>query len=380
MPLKVMDIVEMRLQVLLEPDRTGASVRAVCARHGIDPDTFYAWRARYRGEGLAGLQPRSRRPASSRVQTPTEVEDAIVALAKQFGWGPRKIRHRLLLDGIAAPATSTVAQVLIRRGVRPAPRRRAPRDEGRRFTRSHSNELWQIDGTCHRLGDGTAFWVADIVDDHARYLLAAQVGATLTGQLAWTAFRTAVAEAGLPAQLLSDNGLEFTGRLHGTVVSFERQVHAAGVRFGHSRPHNPRCAGKIERLHQTENAWIAAHRPDTLTEAQTVLDAFRRHYNTVRPHDSLNGQTPAMVYRPGTPLLLPDRELLPADTNPPGCQRRKVDPRGRIRYADRTWQLAQRWAGVTVGVFRDGATLHVYYGHSEIDTLIIGTDLTHPNR
>ena len=52
-----------------------------------------------------------------------------------------------------------------------------------------------------------------------------------TGRNGWDALRTTVAECGLPRQLLSDNGLNFTGRLQGYVVAFERHF-PDGFEFG----------------------------------------------------------------------------------------------------------------------------------------------------
>ena len=332
MPLKVMDLVEQRLAVLQEPRWSGRSVREVCRRHGISPDTFYAWKRAYEAGGLEGLLPASRRPRSCPRQLPAELEDQILKLRKDHGWGPRKIRDTLARDAaqaaagdipaFAVPAISTIQQALARRGVLTLRPRRPPRrSEGQRFTRAASNELWQIDGAQRHLADGSPYWVIDLIDDYSRYCPNVLVGPALTGQLAWTALRGAVATHGLPAQLLSDNGLCFTGRLHGIVVSFERQVAQAGIRFAHSRPYHPQTCGKVERLHATITHYLAHHHtpPRTLAEAQTQHDAFREHYNTARPHQALNGATPAERYQPGQPQHLPVIELVPPTPTHPAA-------------------------------------------------------------
>src|SRR5690606_11235330 len=146
--------------------------------------------------------------------------------------------------------------------------------------------------------------------------------------------RRAVAEYGLPRQLLSDNGTTFTGRLHNMVVYFERQVRAAGVEFIHGRARHPQTQRKLERQHGTQNAWIADHRPRSLTGAQRVLDTYRHDYNHVRPHEALGQATPASVYQPGEPVELPTGEFEPADAYPPGALMRRIDPQGRIRYGN----------------------------------------------
>jgi transposase InsO family protein len=383
MPLKVMDLVEQRLAVLLEPGWSGRSVAEVCARHGISRQTFYEWQRRYSADGLAGLMPQSRRPRSSPGQLEPDLEDRIVRLRKQHGWGPAKIRDALRRDGLAVPAASTVQQVLARRGLTGDPRRRVIQATAplQRFERDTCNELWQIDGAHHRLADLSAYWSVELIDDHSRYCLAITVGTTLTGHLAWTATHAAVAAHGLPGGLLSDNGRCFTGRLEGQTVTFERRIREAGIRFIHSSPYHPQTCGKVERLHRTQREWLARRDPPaTLTEAQQLMDAFRDHYNHQRPHQALDGHTPADRYRPGQPVMLPTVDLEPADHTPPGALPRKTSPSGRFTYATRSFELGERFASITVGVVRDHGRLHVYYGSSLLETFLVGTKLPTPTR
>ena len=380
MRLKVMDEVDQRLRILGAIESGELSVRAAAEQFDVSKTQIYQWRARYRAEGAEGLVPLSRRPLTSPGMTSAEVEDEIVRVHKErLGrWGAKKVRAYLIRQGWPMPATSTVHAVLVRRG-RVVPKPRPRRDDGQRFERPFCNDLWQIDGTMHRLVNGHEFWVVDILDDRARFLLAAAVGAALTGALAWQAFRAAVALYGLPRQLLSDNGTTFTGRLHDMVVYFERQVRAAGVEFIHGRARHPQTQGKLERQHATQNAWIADHRPRSLAAAQPVLDAYRHDYNHIRPHEALGQAVPASIYQPGTPIELPLIEYEPADAYPPGALMRRIDPRGRIRYGNHTLVVEQRWAELPVGLVRNHGRLHVFYGSAEIVTLIVG-DMPHPKR
>jgi transposase InsO family protein len=301
-----------------------------------------------------------------------------VALHKQRRgrWGAKKIRASLAAEGWPVPAVSTVHAVLVRRGLITAQPRQRP-DPGKRFERDYSNELWQIDGTCHRLVNGHQFWVVDILDDHSRFLLASLVGPSLTGQLAWSALRGGVGRYGLPVQLLSDNGTTFTGRALGITVSFERQVRAAGIAFIHCRTRHPQTLGKDERQHRVQNEWIADHRPTSLVQAQQILDAYRQDYNTIRPHEGIGLIPPAQRYQPGTPIELPVLELEPADAYPPGCLFRLVSQSGQFRYATQWLAIDARYAGIQIGLIRNHGRLQVYYGQALISTLIVGTS-PHP--
>jgi transposase InsO family protein len=379
-PLKVMDVVEQRLRVVTEVESGRLSVRQAAQQYRVSKSQVYEWLGRYRAEGPDGLVPRSRRPVHSPAVTPADIEDEIVRLHKQrLGrWGAKKIRSHLARQGMVVPAVSTVHEILIRRG-RITARPRVRRESGQRFERPFCNDLWQIDGTLHRLVNGREFWVVDILDDRSRFLLAAAVGPCLTGTLAWQAFSGAVAAYGMPRQLLSDNGTTFTGRLHGYVVYFERQVRAAGVEFIHGRVYHPQTQGKLERQHGTQNTWIADHRPRSLSAAQHVLDAYRADYNTIRPHEALGQRPPAELYQSGQPLQLPPIELGPPDAYPPHAIRRRIDKQARLTYGGRTFYIEQRWAELPVGLVREHHRLLVFYGSAEITSIEVG-DMPHPHR
>ena len=72
-----------KLDVLLEPERTGDSVAEVCRRRGISRQTYYVYRRRYLAEGVAGLRPRSRRPRSSPGQIVADLESVLCSLRKR---------------------------------------------------------------------------------------------------------------------------------------------------------------------------------------------------------------------------------------------------------------------------------------------------------
>ena len=279
MSLRVVTMAELRLEVLLEPERTGQSVAEVCRRRGISRETFYEYKRRYELEGAAGLEPRSRRPTRSPAQIEVELEVRICQLRKHHPrWGARRIRSELRRSGIDPPAVSTIHQVLRRNHLVTDQPRKRPKAR-KRFEREVPNDLWQIDATKVALADGTEVWVVDALDDHARYLLAARAALRPTTQAAWACFEDAATRHGMPRQLLSDNGLCFTGRLHGRVVDFERRIRSLGIVLINSGPYHPETLGKLERFHKTLKEWLADEgSPRDLPHLQELLDRFRAHY------------------------------------------------------------------------------------------------------
>jgi transposase InsO family protein len=352
------------------------SPRDAAVRHGTSKSQVYEWLARHRVDGVEGLLPRSTRPLTSPRQLDAAVEDEIVRWRKDRPrWGAKKIRSMLARGGWEpVPAVSTVHQVLVRRGlVDHRPRRREPAGGWQRFVRAHCNDLWHIDATAHHLANRRVFWVIDLVDDHSRFLLATHVCGSPTNDAGWAALRGAVAAFGLPRQLLSDNGLNFTGRMRGVTVAFERQVRAAGIDLIHARPYHPETLGKLERQHGTQNAWISDHgAPRSLAAAQRLLDDYRRDYNTARPHEAIGQQFPTDVYVGDAGVELPAIELAPADPYPDGALKRRVRPGGEFLYANTRLPLDARWAGITVGLIRKRGLLEIYYGAALIETLSVG--------
>jgi transposase-like protein len=111
--LKVVSMQELKLAVLLEPERTGVSVAEVCRRHGISRASYYRYRRRYLDEGVAGLEARSRRPRSSPGQIDAELEVEIVTMRKRHPrWGARRIHAELARAGREPPgATVRILEV-----------------------------------------------------------------------------------------------------------------------------------------------------------------------------------------------------------------------------------------------------------------------------
>jgi transposase len=103
----VTSVAETRLEVLLEPQRTGDSVAEVCRRRGISTQTFYEYRHRYLAGGLDGLEPRPRRLFHSPRQIDIDLEIEICRVRKDHKrWGASRIRTELVKAGINPPAVS----------------------------------------------------------------------------------------------------------------------------------------------------------------------------------------------------------------------------------------------------------------------------------
>jgi transposase InsO family protein len=379
MGLRVKSMAELRLDVLLEAAQGGMTVAEVCRRHGISRKTYYHYLARYGAEGLDGLEPRSSRPVRQPARMDAGIELEICRLRKDNPrFGARRIRAELERRGFAAPAVSSIHQAMVR-NLLVAPRPKRPKVADRRFEWPAPNDMWQIDATRFVLEGGQVVWVMDLLDDHARFCLGARVCPSPTSVAAVEALNWAISRYGVPARVLSDNGSCFTGRLSGNAkVLFEQRLEELGIAAVHSRPYHPQTLGKLERFHRTMKEWVSDYAPTSPEELQDVIERFRVHYNTERPHQALGDKTPEERFSPTPPL---DIEGLPMaePTYPQGSVLRSVSRIGNISMRGHQIGLARRWAGKRVRVVEVAGITHVYFGEHLIRSLVIDPDtIFHP--
>jgi transposase InsO family protein len=291
----------------------GRSQAEVARTYGVSPGWVSKLVARYRDEGETAFEARSRRPKSSPGAVADRVVGRIVELRheltdKGLDAGPETIRwHLTHHDGIDV-SRSTVSRHLVKAGlVEPAPEKR-PKSSYIRFAADQPNECWQSDFTHYRLAGtrrrpGADTEILSWLDDHSRKALRVTVHERVTGPIVVASFRACVADHGIPASTLTDNGMVFTTRLaggRGGRNGLETELARLGVVQKNSRPNHPTTCGKVERFQQTMKKWLRAQavQPKDLAGLQVLLDRFVDEYNTRRPHRSLpQHATPAATYQ-----------------------------------------------------------------------------------
>ncbi len=393
-------MVEQRYQAVLEV-LDGTPVTEVAQRFGVARQTVHRWVARYRESGLDGLADRSHAPTAHPWQVSAEVEAVICDLrAAHRSWGPRRLVFELERRGHSGVSRSTVYRVLVRhRMIEPVSRRRR-RDSYRRWERSAAMELWQMDVTASLfLADGRECKVITGIDDHSRFCVIATVVMRATARAVCLAFTTAMAEYGIPGEVLTDNGKQFTGRFgkpHPAEVLFERICRENGITQRLTKPRSPTTTGKIERLHQTlQLELLNVHGPfASVEDAQAAVDAWRKDYNTRRPHQSLDMAFPAARFTAPAadglglripaeltrqpPPLFPDTGPAPAEQAPvPSKQEtgqaveldRVVPPSGNLWIAGQQVWLGPAMTGRTVRLWAGLKQVHVLLDGHRIKTL-----------
>lgn len=285
----------------------GRSQAAVARDYEVSAGWVSKLVARYRAEGDAAFEPRSRRPHSRPGATPAATVALVLQLRRQLtaqglDAGADTIVWHLQLHHQINLSRATVYRIVRRAGLVTAAPKKKPKSSYIRFQAEQPNETWQADFTHHRLADGTDIEILTWLDDHSRYALSVTAHRPVTGPVVVNTFRACVARHGIPFSTLTDNGLVFTTRFsnlgHTSRNGLETELVKLRVRQKNSRPNHPTTCGKVERFQQTMKKWLRAQPPaTTINELQTQIDAFVDNYNHHRPHRSLpHRSTPAVAY------------------------------------------------------------------------------------
>ena len=172
--------------------------------------------------------------------------------------------------------------------------------------------LWRLDIVGGGfLADGTEVKIVTGVDDHSRFCVIASATLGATGRAVCLAFAAALRRFGVPDEVLTDNGKQFTARFgHGGEVLFDRICRGNGIMHRLTAPASPTTTGKVERFHQTlRRELVADHGPfATIAElqaAQGLLGGGR--LPRPPPHQSLGMASPVDRFEPAP---AGERELL----------------------------------------------------------------------
>lgn len=356
-------LVEQRYRAVIDV-LDGMTVTDVALLNGVTRQTVHTWLRNYASGGMAALADKSSKPQTCPHQMPPVIEARVLEMRRQHpGWGPRSIRTHLEREGFTpVPGRSSIYRTLVRRRlIEPTQRKRA-RADYKRWERSRSMELWQMDivGRFYLL-DGTELKTVSGIDDHSRYCVSARLVFRATAKPVCDALERALATHGVPDQILSDNGKVFTARFGqgpGPVL-FDRICANNGIRHLLTAPYSPTTTGKVERFHKTlRDEFLVDHDRvhATIEEFQAALDVWVEHYNTERPHQSLGDRPPVERFALAAPrnqAIAVDEEVgsetPPASSRPPGVNR-WVDQRGSIGLGGFRYRVGPTFAGESVDV------------------------------
>jgi transposase InsO family protein len=345
---------EERMRFVLAAREEGSEMSRVCGAFGISRDIGYKWLARYEAEGIEGLKDRSRAPHRHGRSREAELVDDVLALHERYGWGPKKLRHKLgeLRPEIAVPAASTIGDWLARRGLTGQRKRRlrCPPHEQPFAAADQPNAVWCVDFKgWFRTGDGARCDPLTMSDAMSRYLLRLQAVERADYAHVRPAFDAAFCEFGMPGAIRSDNGPPFASIAAGGLSLLSLWWIKLGITPERIEPGKPQQNGRHERMHRTLKAETAKPPAASVAEQQARFDAFRRIFNSERPHEALGFRYPASLYRPSSrayPCALREPDYADGDIV------RRVRSNGEIKWRGDLIFVSQVLVGEPVGLDR----------------------------
>ncbi len=218
----------------------------------------------------------------------------IISLAREYGrYGYRKITALLRAAGWAVN-TKRVERIWRQEGLKvPARQPKKGRlwlNDGScvRLRPGHRNHVWSYDFVEDRTHEGRKFRMLNVVDEFTHECLAIRVARKLKATDVIDVLSDLFILRGVPSYIRSDNGPEFVAQ------AVRDWIAAVGSKTAYIEPGSPWENGYVESFNaRLRDELLNGEIFYSLREAEIILESWRRHYNTVRPHASLGYQPPA---------------------------------------------------------------------------------------
>ena len=270
----------------------GYSTSVLQEHFGVSGHSVVRWVKAYREQGTEGLIAKPRTGLKSKLNK--TVKDQIVKMKKKHPeYGPRRIADVLKRFFLISASATSVHKTLSDEGLtkKAKPKRIKNPAKPRFFERSRPNQLWQSDIMTFRLAGRNAYLIG-FLDDYSRYITSLGFYRSQTAAHVLETYRRGIAEYGVPREMLTDNGRQYTNWRGKT--RFEKEMKKDRVKHIRSRPHHPMTLGKIERFWKSiQNEFLFRAQFDSFEQAVERTAYWIKYYNYKRPHQGIGGLCPA---------------------------------------------------------------------------------------
>ena len=251
-------------------------------------------------------QPRTTQRYEVRPDVLTEhIRPRVIELAKEYGrYGYRRVTDLLNMEGISV-GKDRVYTIWREEGLK-VPEKQPKRsrlwiNNGSciRLAPTHRNHVWSYDFVFERTRDGRSFKVLNIIDEFTRECLCSLVKRKISSQDVILTLADLFLQRGIPEYIRSDNGPEFIAK------NLVKWLKGLNVKTLFIEPGSPWENGYVESFNgKMRDELLNGEWFYTLIEAQVIIERWRRHYNTKRPHSSVGRRPPVLE------TLQPNLELL----------------------------------------------------------------------
>jgi putative transposase len=232
------------------------------------------------------------------------LREQIVSLASQYGrYGYRRVTAMLRSEGWLVNH-KRVERIWRQEGLRvPAKQPKRSRlwfTDGSivRLRPEFPKHVWSYDFMQDHTHNGVPFRILNVIDEYTRECLRVNVARRLTHKDVLEVLLDLFLERGVPVHIRSDNGSEFIAK------KVRQFLSRLSVKPLFIEPGSPWENGYIESFNgRMRDELLAREIFYSLKEAQVLIEMWRRHYNTARPHSALGYRPPA----PGTKVGIPSQ-------------------------------------------------------------------------
>lgn len=228
----------------------------------------------------------------------------IIRLASRYGrYGYRRITAILRFEGWTVNA-KRVERIWRREGLK-VPQKQPKKgrlwlNDGScvRLRPEHPNHVWSYDFVEDRTHNGGKFRMLNIIDEFTRECLAIRIDRKLNSTDVIDVLSDLFILRGVPGHVRSDNGPEFIAK------AVREWIAAVGAKTAFIEPGSPWENGYCESFNsKLRDELLNGEIFYSLAEAKVIIEAWRRYYNTERPHSSLGYKPPApqAIVMPATP-------------------------------------------------------------------------------
>ena len=223
-----------------------------------------------------------------------QLTEDIIELARQYGrYGYRMVTGLLNLSGWHVNH-KRVERIWKREGLKVPPKQpkkgRLWLNDGSciRLRPERPNHVWSYDFVQDRTHDGRVYRTLNIIDEFTTEALMIRVDRKLNSIDVVDALTDLFILRGPPEFIRSDNGPEFIAK------KVRDWIGAVGSKTAYIEPGSPWENGYIESFNaRFRDELLNGEIFYTLKEARIIIEEWRRHYNTVRPHSALGYRPPA---------------------------------------------------------------------------------------
>lgn len=150
------------------------------------------------------------------------------------------------------------------------------------------NHVWSYDFVQDRTADGRVYRTLNIIDEYTREALMIRVDRKLNSTDVLEVLTDLFILRGPPDYIRSDNGPEFIAQ------KVRDWIAAVGAQTAYIEPGSPWENGYCESFNaRFRDELLNGEIFYSLREAQILIEQWRIHYNTVRPHSALGYRPPA---------------------------------------------------------------------------------------